>query len=60
MVDKHQIDIPKNICANLTEQQFEDMIRVSLSMAPLWENALGKNWQEQMTPSVARDLFEKM
>jgi 3-deoxy-alpha-D-manno-octulosonate 8-oxidase len=60
MVDKHQIDIPKNICANLTEQQFEDMIRVSLSMAPLWENALGKNWQEQMTPTVARALFEKM
>lgn len=60
MVDKHGIDIPKNVCANLTEQQFEDMIRVSLSMAPLWENALGKNWQEQMTPTVARALFEKM
>jgi 3-deoxy-alpha-D-manno-octulosonate 8-oxidase len=60
MVDKHQIDIPKNVCANLTEQQFEDMIRVSLSMAPLWENALGKNWQEQMTPTIARSLFEKM
>ncbi len=60
MVDKHQIDIPKHICANLTEQQFEDMIRVSLSMAPLWENALGKNWQEKMTPTIARSLFEKM
>jgi 3-deoxy-alpha-D-manno-octulosonate 8-oxidase len=60
MVNKHQIDIPKNVCANLTEAQFNDMIRVSLSMGPLWENALGKNWESKMNADIARKLYEKM
>ena len=52
-------DIPKNICANLTEDQFNKMIDVSLGMKPLWENALGKDWEKQMNRDRLRKLYER-
>lgn len=60
MVAKDGYEIPKGICANLTDEQFDKMIDVSLGMKPLWENALGKNWEAQMTRSRLRTLYEKL
>ncbi len=60
MVEKNQIDIPKNICANLTDEEFDKMIDVSLGMKPLWENALGKNWEQQITRTTLRKLYERL
>lgn len=60
MVEKNQIDIPKNICAYLTDEQFDKMIDVSLGMKPLWENALGKNWEQQITRTTLRKLYERL
>lgn len=59
MVEKNEIDIPKNICANLSDQQFDKMIDVSLGMKPLWENALGKDWEKQMNRERLRKLYER-
>jgi len=60
MVEKNQIDIPKNICANLTDEQFDKMINVSLGMKPLWENALGIDWEKQMNRTRLRKLYERL
>lgn len=60
MVAKHNIDIPKNICAGLTDEQFDTMINVSLGMKPLWENALGKDWEQQISREKLRALYEKL
>ncbi len=60
MVDKNNIHIPKNICAALTEEQFQVMINVSLGMKPLWENALGTDWEKIMTKEKLRALYEKL
>lgn len=60
MVDKHQITIPQHITKDLTDQQFDTMIDVSLGMAPLWENALGKDWKEIMTRDKLRRLYEQL
>jgi 3-deoxy-alpha-D-manno-octulosonate 8-oxidase len=57
MVDKNNIYIPKGICKDLTEEQFDTMIQVSLGMAPLWENALGKEWQTLMTKERLRAIY---
>ena len=59
MVEKNQIEIPKNICANLTDEQFDKMIDVSMGMKPLWENALGKDWEKQMDRARLRKLYER-
>lgn len=59
MVIKNNIDIPTGICKGLTDEQFDTMIDVSLGMAPLWENALGKNWQTKMDRKRLRAIYEK-
>jgi 3-deoxy-alpha-D-manno-octulosonate 8-oxidase len=58
MVEKNNIDIPQNICANLSDEQFDKMIDVSLGMKPLWENALGKDWEQIITRTKLRKLYE--
>jgi 3-deoxy-alpha-D-manno-octulosonate 8-oxidase len=60
MVEKNKIEIPTGICANLTEAQFDEMINISLSLKPLWENALGSNWESIMTREKLRALFGKL
>lgn len=60
MVEKHKIKIPQNICKNLAEDQMEKMITVSMGMAPLWENALGIDWEQIVTREKLRDLYSKM
>ena len=60
MVDKNQIHIPQHITAGLSDDDFDTMINVSLGMKPLWENALGKNWEQQMTREKLRKLYERL
>ncbi len=60
MVEKNGIRIPKNICAGLTEEHFQIMINVSLGMKPLWENALGKDWEKIITREKLRALYKKL
>jgi len=60
MVEKNRIDIPKNVCAGLSDEQFDKMIDVSLGMKPLWENALGKDWEMIMTREKLRKIYEKL
>lgn len=60
MVEKNQIDIPQGVCAGLSDEQFEKMIDVSMVMKPLWENALGKDWEKIMTRDKLRKLYERL
>ena len=60
MVEQNGIYLPKGICAGLTEEQFDKMINVSLGMKPLWENALGKEWEKIMTRERLKDLYQKL
>lgn len=60
MKAKHNIQLPQGICAHLSDAEFNTMIDVSLSLVPLWENALGKNWQNVVTRQKLRDLYSKM
>jgi 3-deoxy-alpha-D-manno-octulosonate 8-oxidase len=60
MVEKNKIEIPAGICKGLTDEQFETMMNVSLGMIPLWENALGKDWEKIMTRERLRALYEKL
>jgi 3-deoxy-alpha-D-manno-octulosonate 8-oxidase len=60
MVKKNNIEIPQNICAGLTDEQFNKMIDVSLSLKPLWENALGKDWEKKIDREKLRKLYEQL
>ncbi len=60
MVKKNKIDIPQQITKGLSDEQFDIMINVSLGMKPLWENALGPDWEKIMTREKLRTLYEKL
>lgn len=60
MVRKHNIDIPQGLTKNLTDKEFNIMIDVALSLEPLWENALGKDWKIIMTREKIRGMYELM
>ena len=60
MVEKNRIEIPQHITRGLSEEQFDTMINVSLGMKPLWENALGADWEKKMTREKLRALFEQL
>ena len=60
MLAKHKITLPRGLCAKLTEEQMSEMARVALSLAPLWENALGKDWQAKMTLEKCHGLYRRM
>ena len=60
MVEKNKIEIPVGICKGLSDDDFEKMINVSMGMKPLWENALGKDWEKIMTREKLRALYDKL
>ncbi|MAN58612.1 MAG: alcohol dehydrogenase, partial [Flavobacteriaceae bacterium] len=60
MVKEHDIEIPKGLCKDLPEKDIDTMIDISLSLVPLWENALGDDWEQIMTRERLRELYRKM
>src|SRR5580698_1014280 len=60
MVEKNNIDIPVGICKGLSEDDFDKMINVALGMKPLWENAIGKDWEKEITHERLRALYERL
>ena len=60
MKTKNNIQLPKGICAHLNDKEFDTMINIALSLKPLWENALGKNWENIATPKKLKELYQKM
>ena len=60
MMTRANVELPRNLTSSLTDAQMDKMIDVSLVLAPLWENALGKDWQTIMNRDKIRDLYLKM
>ena len=60
MVEKHGVEIPQGICKNLSEEQMDTMITVALGMVPLWENAIGTDWETIITREKLKHLYLKM
>ncbi|WP_240673190.1 iron-containing alcohol dehydrogenase family protein [Aequorivita ciconiae] len=60
MVKKHNVQIPQGVCKDLTEEQMDVMIDVAMGMIPLWENALGDEWEKTITREKLRNLYRKM
>jgi 3-deoxy-alpha-D-manno-octulosonate 8-oxidase len=60
MLARQQITLPRGIVAGASDEQIEKMVDVALILVPLWENALGKQWDRIMTRERIRDLYKKM
>ncbi|GMN11857.1 iron-containing alcohol dehydrogenase family protein [Croceitalea sp. MTPC9] len=60
MKQKHGIVFPTGICDNLTDDELDSMVSVSLSMDALWENALGRDWRNKISPEKLKSIYLKI
>ena len=60
MKKEHNIELPQGVCANLDDNEFDVMIDVAISLEPLWENAIGKDWRKSITRKRLKSLYQKM
>jgi 3-deoxy-alpha-D-manno-octulosonate 8-oxidase len=60
MMGRHNIQLPRGVCENLSDAQFDDMIDIALRLKPLWENAVGKDWKQTISRELIKELYRKM
>ncbi|WP_185783831.1 iron-containing alcohol dehydrogenase family protein [Croceivirga lutea] len=60
MKQKHGIELPTGLCKDLPQSDLETMAQISLSLEPLWENALGKNWRELVNQEKLISIYKKL
>jgi len=60
MLEKQEINLPRNLCSNISKNELEKMTDVALVLEPLWENALGSDWKQIMTREKIQDLYKQM
>jgi 3-deoxy-alpha-D-manno-octulosonate 8-oxidase len=56
----HGIELPQGICKDLTQNQMDTMVKIALSLVPLWENALGPDWESIINAEKLKALYAKM
>ena len=60
MMERHDINLPRNIMTGIESEKLEKMVDVALVLEPLWENALGKDWKKKMTRDRIKEMYLKM
>ncbi len=60
MVEQQGVDIPRGICDNLTDEQYEKLYLSTIIHEKPLTNALGENFKEILTFEKAVSLFRKM
>ncbi len=60
MMEKHEISLPRNLTAGMSEESLDLMVTTALGLVPLWENCLGPDWEKQMTRERTLELYRKM
>ena len=60
MKEKQGIEFPTGLCKDLCDAELEQMVQIALSMEPLWENALGKNWKDRITEDQLQQIYQKI
>ncbi len=60
MLDLHGISLPVRVTRGMSDKEMERMARVALGLAPLWENALGPDWEQKITLDDIITLYQRM
>lgn len=60
MMEKHGIQLPKNLNKGMKNEDLERMVDVAMILEPLWENALGQEWRKIMTRDKIKELYLTM
>lgn len=60
MMEKHDISLPRNLTAGMSDESLDLMVTTALGLVPLWENCLGPDWEKQMTRERTLELYKRM
>ena len=60
MLEKQGIELPVGVCEDLTEHDLDTMAQVALEMGPLWENALGPDWESRISADQIKEIYRKI
>lgn len=60
MADKQNVSIPKNICKDLTNDQYEALFKSTIIHEKPLRNALGDNFKEILNKDKVISIFKKM
>jgi 3-deoxy-alpha-D-manno-octulosonate 8-oxidase len=60
MMERHDIQLPRNLVAGIESDKLEKMVDVALVLEPLWENALGADWKQKMTREKIKEIYQKI
>ena len=60
MVEKQNVNLPKDVCANLSDEQFHALYQATIIHEKPLTNALGNGFREILTEDKVRNIFETM
>ncbi|HXC05513.1 MAG TPA: iron-containing alcohol dehydrogenase family protein [Bacteroidia bacterium] len=60
MVQKHQIDLPKQLSKEWTEEQITAMAEVAYNLPHMWIHAIGADWKKTITIDLIKGLYKRM
>jgi 3-deoxy-alpha-D-manno-octulosonate 8-oxidase len=60
MKDRHGIELPGGLSRQADEDDFTTMVSVALSLSPLWENALGPSWKQQISEDKLKSIYRSI
>ncbi len=60
MMERHDISLPRNLTAGMTDESLDLMVTTALGLVPLWENCLGPDWEKKMTRERTLELYKRM
>lgn len=60
MAEKQKVEIPKGICRNLSDNQYEQLYASTVVHEKPLTNALGENYKEVLTKKKVIELFKRM
>mgnify|MGYP001427818404 CR=1 FL=1 len=60
MVEKQGVEIPKGVCQNLSDEQYDQLYKSTLVHEKPLTNALGENFKEVLTKEKVTEIFRMM
>ncbi len=60
MLKQHDINLPKNMAANWSDQQITKMAEIAYALSHMWDHAIGVDWKDKVTLDMIKDLFKRM
>ena len=59
-IQKHNIEVPRDICSKLSDKQFDDLYASTIVHEKPLSNGLGENFKDILTKNKVQEIFERI